>query len=194
VNRGLAAVVLLASLGCPKAATPTEVPMSMKISFSAAHLDPARPPMAIVRADLAVENTSAAPRWFLVPTAVPSTPGGVDGVEVKAGSGVTIGRFQGPGAFFAFLVPAGSSVTIQGLEIESWAEGPVSQLEVEVRSATAVTVGGEPIDAWMPGAPSAGVVTYGRLVASGRRFTADRGSVAVLLTGEERAPFRIFLH
>jgi hypothetical protein len=122
-------------------------------------VDPGRPPLVRLGIDTVLRNHGAHPRWFLLPTHVPPTPGngGVDVLEVYASEGtgkVIVGRFLGTGGFQAFLVPAGGEVTYRKQPVSLWADEPVDSISLDVLIVRDLTIGGAPARDWYASDPT----------------------------------------
>ncbi len=170
----------------PKEAT-VQVVSDDAVRMTLKRIEPGRPPLARLRVDVHLHNAESGPRWFLLPKVIESSSGGVDGVEVSVGGGVVIGRFHGAGGMQALLLPAGATIELRALELQSWSEELPNPLAVSVRIGTALSIGGEPAEAWMGESLStngADVAEEGISVQRSR-FTPDRGAVPVVLTGEK---------
>ena len=161
----LIAVAMVSSIGPSFARGPKGRGMKTTVEIKVSGSRPGRPPQERLLIDTVMHNGESSPRWFVLPTNVPTqTGGGVDVVEVYEYSGkgrALVGRFLGTGGFQALLIPAGGAVTLHGLPLSYWGEPPM-RLSLDVTIAQDFTIGAEPAAAWFGGDPTSDAVVEGK--------------------------------
>lgn len=191
------AVLLALALGIPSVASPAD-PVNTQATVTLVAARPGRPPLERLLLDVTLANESEAPRWALIPTHLPRTPGGVDKLEQLAASAgsssVTIGRFLGSGGRYAVLLAPGARLTLRKLEVGWWRQGEARDLAFDIEFADEVLLGAESMASWFDKDVTVrGVVDADMQTA---RHTASRRAaggkeVAVSLTAVTRTPVQL---
>lgn len=132
--------------------------MSAAVTVTLVGIEPARPPLERLVVDVTVRNEGAAPRWVLIPAALPQTAGGIDKLEqltVNAGAArVTVGHFLGTGGRYALLLAPGARVTLRKLEIGWWRKEGATEVAFAIQFADDVALGGDAMARWFDGDPT----------------------------------------
>ena len=112
-----------------------------------------RPPKVELRFDVTARNDEPAPRWAIVPDALPrgldvgsSTRAySIELYELAGAGRVVVAHFIGDHGFFALLMPGSAELRLIGMPISYWGELPGS-IEIESATATALLVDGDPVE------------------------------------------------
>jgi len=151
---------------------------------------PGKPPLERLLVDVHIRNDEKTPRWVLLPSRLPLTPGGIDKLEqhtTKAGAiEVAVGRFLGTGGRYAVRLAPGARVILRKLEVAWWRPEKASEVSFDVQLAAEVTLGGEPMASWFDKNPMIqGIVEVDMETAkhtASHRAPGDK-EVAVSVTG-----------
>jgi len=116
-----------------------------------------RPPLVDLVFTIALQNTYADARWFLLPNALDAAAsslgaGGVNAVEtlaIEAPRRIVFGRAIGNAGFRALRLAAGAVVRLSRLSMTLWEEERVDSVEIDVIVARTVTIDGRPLEAWL---------------------------------------------
>ena len=132
--------------------------MNAAVIVTLVGMKPGRPPIDRMLVDVQVRNDDTNPRWVLLPTRLPATPGGIDKLEqltAQAGAAsVAVGRFLGSGGRYAVRLGPGARVTLRKLEVAWWREGAAKEVAFDVQLAGDVTLGGEAMTSWFDRDPT----------------------------------------
>jgi hypothetical protein len=182
-----AALLVLGACGVPARAGAEEQAMAANgptVTAAVVGVQPGRPPMQTLAVDVTLNNPGASPTWFFLPRNLPVSAGGVDGVAVYSGGGVTLGALQGNGGGWLACVAPGASLTVRGLEIGWWDAVVPGSISLATKLGSGASIGGEIASAWFGRDPvSRGEVRYSDLVRAGARHTPDRSEVPLVIEG-----------
>src|SRR5262245_24039982 len=122
--------------------------MNAAVTVTLVGLKPGRPPTERLVVDIELRNDDQAPRWVLIPSALPVGAGGIDKLEqLTAPAGTTkvaVGRFLGTGGRYALRLAPGARVTLRKLEVSWWRENDEKTAAFEVQLAADALLGGRP--------------------------------------------------
>ena len=186
-------VVLFPVLGCAQQGAARRGMREMsEITMTLVGERPGRPPIVRLLVDVKLSNSSAATRWFLIPSNVGGAPGsGVDKLERLSAGPVRFGRLLGTGGFYAVSLRPQARLSIKSLEVAWWNDGGVrTPPAIEIRVADDVMLGGESISTWFEGDVAvAGEIEVDAPTAAhtSSKRTAGDVEVAVAPVGERRA-------
>ncbi len=132
--------------------------MSDAVNVKLVGVKPGKPPLERLLVDVQVRNNEKIPRWVLLPSHLPLTPGGIDKLEqltAKSGAAdINVGRFLGTGGRYALRLAPGASVTLHKLEVAWWRPEGAKEVSIDLQFAADVTLGGESMASWFDKDPT----------------------------------------